>query len=256
MFIRTERSIKEFRYAYPIVFTIIVINLGLFLFTHIFNFDFGKKLWLLGVGCNYFIYEFNEYWRLITPIFLHANLMHVLFNSFSLVIFGPALEQMLGKNKFIIGYLLAGIAGNIGTYLVNPLSTTLHVGASGAIYGLFGLYIFMIFFRKHLIDPGNAQIVLTIVFIGLVMTFITPRINIYAHLFGFIGGFALGPPLLHGAEPFSIHRNRRPPISGTVTFDHQRWPRRRIPHKVKTNLLWIIIGTLVILGLLGRFFSF
>lgn len=252
LFIRTERSIKEFMYAYPIVSTLIIINIALWIFTHFLTFDFSRKLLFFGVGHNYSIYSSGEYWRLVTPIFLHADLMHTLFNSFSLVIFGPALEQMLGKNKFMIGYLLAGIAGNIGTYLVNPMSMTTHVGASGAIYGLFGFYIFMVLFRKHLIDPGNAQIVLTIFIIGLVLTFITPRININAHVFGFLGGLALAPVLLKGAKPFSIYRNRRPRDKGSIQFDPNRWRKRRIPRQLKINIMWIIIGTLVVLGILGR----
>lgn len=239
-------------YAYPIVSTLVIINIFLWIITDFLAFDFGRNLLLWGVGHNYSVYTQDEYWRLITPIFLHANLMHTLFNSFSLVIFGPALEQMLGKYKFLIGYLLAGIAGNIGTYLVNPISTTFHVGASGAIYGLFGLYIFMVLFRKHLIDPGNAQIVLTIFIIGLIMTFITPRININAHVFGFIGGFAMGPPLLKGAQPFSIYRNRRPQGRGKITIDPYRRRQQRIPRQVKINTMWIIIGILVVLGILGR----
>src|SRR5690625_4821599 len=180
--------------------------------------------------------------------------MHTLFNSFSLIIFGPALEQMLGKNKFIIGYLLAGIAGNLGTFFVNPMSMQFHVGASGAIYGLFGLYIFMVVYRKHLIDPGNAQIVVTIVVIGLVMTFINPGINISAHIFGFIGGFALGPLLLSHAQPFSVYRNKRPQDNRDIKFNPNRWNRRRIPRQVKINTMRIIIGVLIVLGILGRMF--
>src|SRR5690625_6453763 len=135
--------------------------------------------------------------------------MHTIFNSFALVLFGPALEQMLGKFKFVIAYLVTGIIGNVGTYLVDPMSTIVHIGASGAIYGIFGMYIFMVFFRKHLIDSGNAQIVTTIFVIGLVMTFIRPGINIFAHVFGFIGGIALGPLILNNVQPFSIYRNVR-----------------------------------------------
>lgn len=256
MFIRTERSVKEFLYAYPVVSILVIINVVLWLITGPLNLEIGNTILLWGIGQNYSIYTYGEYWRFITPIFLHANLMHALFNSFSLVLFGPALEQMIGKNKFIVGYLLAGIAGNIGTYLVDPISTTFHVGASGAIYGLFGIYIFMVFFRKHLIDQGNAQIVITIFVIGIIMTFINPAINKSAHVFGFIGGFAMGPPLLIGAQPFSIYRNRRPRTQSrrtrTVNPHHQR--RRLISRQTKINTMWIIIGILVILGIFGRLF--
>lgn len=259
LFIRTERSIKDFIYFYPIVSILIAINILLWFIVHFLPFDFGTYLYYMGAGHNFSVHEYGEYWRIITPIFLHGDLMHTLFNSFALVLFGPALEQMLGKFKFIIAYLVTGIIGNIGTYVVNPTSMTFHIGASGAIYGIFGLYIFMVLFRKHLIDSGNAQIVTTIFVIGLVMTFIRPGINIFAHIFGFIGGVAIGPLILNNVQPFSVYRNHRRTTtsSGGAQFDPNRWNKRkfpRIPAKIKKNLLWIIIGGLVILGLLGRLF--
>lgn len=256
MFIRTERSVKEFIQAYPIVTTLVIINFLLWIFVHVIPIEIkGLDLFQWGAGHNYLIHEHSEYWRLVTPIFLHGDLMHALFNSFSLVLFGPALEQMLGKPKFMITYLLTGLIGNIGTYAVNPMDIIPHIGASGAIYGLFGIYIFMVVFRKDLIDAGNAQIVTIIFFIGLVMTFMNPGINIYAHIFGFIGGFALGNLVLRGVRPFSIHRNtRKSSSSGSLQFDPNRWNKKRIPRKVKANILWIIIAILVLAGILGRFF--
>lgn len=259
MFIRTERSVKDFIYFYPIISILIAINILLWFIVDFLPFDFGQDLFFWGAGHNISVHVLGEYWRMITPIFLHGDLMHTLFNSFALVLFGPALEQILGKFKFIIAYLVTGIIGNVGTYLVDPMSTTVHIGASGAIYGIFGIYIFMVFFRKHLIDSGNAQIVTTIFVIGLVMTFVSPGINIFAHIFGFIGGIAIGPLILNNVQPFSVYRNRRRPTTtgSGVQFDPNRWNKRRfprIPAKIKKNLLWIIIGGLVILGLLGRFF--
>src|SRR5699024_2727145 len=159
-----------------------------FILWFLFFFPFGKQIFAWGIGHNFSIHVFDQYWRFITPIFLHMDLTHVVFNSFSLVLFAPALEKMLGKFKFIIIYLLAGIIGNICTYIINPLDITQHLGASGSIYGLFGIYIFMVVFRKDLIDQTSAQIVLIISAIGLVMTFINPGINVPAHIFGFLGG--------------------------------------------------------------------
>src|SRR5690625_6349013 len=111
---------------------------------------------------------------------------------------------MLGRYKFVIAYLVAGIIGNVGTYLVNPLSYIPHIGASGAVYGLFGIYIFMVLFRKQLIDSGSTQIILTIFFIGLVMTFFRLGINIYSHIFFFIGGFDVSSIVLLTLFLFSL----------------------------------------------------
>jgi membrane associated rhomboid family serine protease len=254
MFIRNERSIKEFIQYYPVVSILVMIHLALWLFIDFLQLPLGHALYNWGVGNNYLISE-GQYWRLITPILLHGGLMHALFNSFTLVLFGPALEQMLGKVKFIIGYFGAGLIGSIATFLIAPPNYS-HVGASGAIFGLFGIYIFMVLFRKHLIDQANTQIVLTIFVIGLVMTFLRPGINIYAHIFGFIGGFILAPLLLtKGVQGFSPWRNVRRSSTGDggIQFDPNRWKKRRLPPSLLKNIIWIILGILVLFGILARF---
>lgn len=254
MFLRTE-SFKGFIRFYPIVTFIIAIQLLLWLSLYIVP-SVGDLLYQLGIGHNYSIGQ-GEYWRLVTPIFLHNpnSMMHLLFNSFSLVIFGPALEQMLGKAKFIFTYLFTGICGNVFTFLMDPTAYIPHLGASGAIYGLFGLYLFMVLFRKHLIDRGNAQIVVTILVVGALMTFMRSNINIYGHLFGFIGGLALGPIVLNKVKPFSMVRNRRPVRNDSgVNFNPNRWNKRGLPiKKYMGPILWAFIGLLVLFGLIGRF---
>ncbi|MGJ9459411.1 rhomboid family intramembrane serine protease [Oceanobacillus sp. CF4.6] len=254
MFIRNERSIKEFMQYYPIVSTIVVINLFLWLIRNLLGLQIGWDIYQWGIGSNFLI-EMGEYWRLVTPIFLHADLMHVLFNSFSLVLFGPALEQMLGKYKFLLAYLGTGIIANIATYFLEPLSYV-HLGASGAVFGLFGIYAFMAFFRKNLIDHGSSQIVLTILGISLLMTFLRSNINVYAHLFGLIGGLAIAPLILSKVEPYSPWRNIRKSRyqeDDSIQFNPNRWNnKRRIPTALRKNIFWIILGVLVIFGLLSR----
>lgn len=253
MFIRTE-SFKEFTRSYPIVTVLVAINLFLWVIIDLFRLNIGMQAYQWGAGVNLLIGQ-GEYWRLITPIFLHAGLTHVLFNSFSLVLFGPPLEQMLGKTKFIFAYLFTGIAGNFFTFIINPDAYFSHVGASGAIYGFFGIYLFMVLNRKHLIDSANAKIVMTILIIGLIMTFIRPNINIYGHLFGLIGGFALAPLVLNKVKPFSVYRTKRQPRSGSIQFDPNRWNKNRVTgRKVTRTIVWVIIGGLVLLGLFGRLF--
>lgn len=257
MFIRTERSVKEFIQFYPVVSIIVIINLALWLFIDVLQLNFAMDFYKWGIGHNFAVYH-GEYWRLFTPIFLHAGFAHVAFNSFSLVLFAPALEQMLGKIRFIFAYLTTGIVGNLGTYIIDPTSNTFHLGASGAVYGIFGIYIYMVLFRKDLIDQVNSQIIKTIFVIGLLMTFITPNINIPAHIFGFIGGFALSPLLLINVRPFSMARNR--PIvresSQSVQFDPNRWNKKRfLTRKTKKNIFWAIFGLLVLLGIMSRLLS-
>ena len=81
---------------------------------------------------------------------MHSGFTHVLFNSFSLILFGPGLERILGKFKFIAIYLITGVSANIATLLIEPV-TYIHVGASGSIFGLFGMYISITLYRKHLL---------------------------------------------------------------------------------------------------------
>lgn len=252
MFIRTE-SFRDFLQFYPIVSFIAGVQIVLWLAGAIIP-PLGDIIYFYGVGWNYFILQ-GEYWRLITPIFLHAGIGHLIFNSFALILFAPALEQMLGKTKFIIAYFTAGIAANILTVIVQPDPMYTHVGASGAIFGLFGLYLFMIFFEKRLIDPQNAKLILIVAVIGLVMTFLRANINIAGHLFGFIAGFALGPLLLKNTQPFSPWRNKRKQKHDDIGFDPNRWNKKRYRLKPYIKpILFAILGILVIIGLLSSIF--
>lgn len=247
MFIRTERSLKDFIHFYPVVSTLVIIHLVLWVVIDLLHLPFGIRLFQWGAGNNLYIHE-GQYWRLFTSILLHSGLMHTVFNSFTLVLFGPALEQMLGKGKFLFAYFAAGFIGNLATFLINPTAFYSYVGASGAIFGLFGLYVYMVVFRKDLIDQASAQIILVIFVIGLIMTFLRPNINIYAHIFGFIGGFAVARIVLNNAAAFSTPQPRR-----RTGFNPNRWKRKRLlPNGTGPKVIWIIIIILAVLGLLGR----
>lgn len=188
MFVRTE-SFKEFIRYYPMISIIIAIHIILYLLSALPILPSG---WLMErfAGVNLYIVN-GEYWRMITPIFMHSGFAHVLFNSFSLVLFGPVLERLLGKGKFVLLYLTAGIAANLATLLIEPL-TYIHVGASGAIFGLFGFFAAIIVFRKDLLSQANKQLIITITVIAVIMTFMQSNINITAHLFGLLAGFLIG----------------------------------------------------------------
>ncbi|MCM3734002.1 rhomboid family intramembrane serine protease [Fictibacillus nanhaiensis] len=198
MFIRDE-SFQTFIRRYPIVTFLTAVHIIVFL---LINFTpFSTALYHLLVGSNYYIAA-GEYWRLFTPIITHESAGHLIFNSFSLILFGPALEQILGKARFIIGYVGAGLIANIATLLMLPLSYA-HIGASGSIFGLFGIYVYMLYNHRQYIDRANTQILLVVLAISLVSTFLNARINVLGHLFGLIGGAALAPIILS-----TLHRKK------------------------------------------------
>lgn len=186
MFIRRE-NFKQYITLYPVVSSIIAINLVVYVLTLIPV--LGNQLLYAGMSVNGLIAD-GEWWRIITSMFLHAGFMHVLFNMFSLFLFGPELEKIAGKMRFLTIYFLAGIFGVAATFVTQD-SYYASVGASGAIYGIFGAFGALIYFTRHLF-PQLRQVMLPLIVISLIMTFLTPNINIAAHLGGLITGFILG----------------------------------------------------------------
>ncbi|PIC86446.1 rhomboid family intramembrane serine protease [Sporosarcina sp. P20a] len=186
MFIRTE-NFSQYVRAYPVVTFLLALNIGIFIYTLIPG--IGDQLFLFGLGDNLLIAN-GEYWRLITPMFLHGGFMHLLFNMFSLFVFGPELEKIAGKARFITVYMLAGLFGDIATYFVQPVAYT-HVGASGAIFGVFGAFGALVYYTKHAF-PQLRQVILPIIVISVVMTFVGTNINVTAHIAGLITGFLIG----------------------------------------------------------------
>lgn len=248
MFIRNE-SFYSFRKNYPVITILVAIHLILFLWVNFFPFGNQVLFWMIGSNLQVM---FGEVWRLVTPIFLHRDLMHVVFNSFSLVIFGPAIERILGTVKFTAVYLLSGILANIATYFLGDI-TYLHLGASGAIFGLFGVLVYMIWARKDLIDRANSQLVITITIIALVMTFVNPGINILAHLFGFLAGMALAPLFTIGASPYQArHYNRHVHDSEEPSFNPNRWANQE-KKKQKKKIIWIVVAVIVVGLMILRF---
>lgn len=191
MFIRNEK-LNDYMRMYPVVTTLIILNIVLHLFKLIPG--IGPLMYLIGIGSNEMV-AYGEWWRLITPMFLHADFMHLLMNMFSLYIFGPDLEKLIGKMRFITLFLLSGIFANIATYFLEPLSY-IHVGASGAIFGIFGAFLALVYYTRDNI-PQLKQIILPIVGISVVLTFLGSNINQTAHIGGLIVGFLIGLSYFH-----------------------------------------------------------
>ncbi|GAA0425546.1 rhomboid family intramembrane serine protease [Leifsonia naganoensis] len=128
-----------------------------------------------------------EPWRMLTSVFAHASIIHILLNMYTLWIFGSILEPMLGRLRFLGLFLISGFAGSVGVLLLgNPLQPV--VGASGAIFGMFGAFFII---QRRL--GGNATQILVLVALNIGIGFL-PGLNIawQAHVGGLIGGVLVG----------------------------------------------------------------
>jgi membrane associated rhomboid family serine protease len=123
----------------------------------------------------------GEWWRLVTSGFIHAGLFHLAMNMLILWWFGTPLEQGLGRARFVALYTVSLLAGAAGALLLTPQSPT--VGASGAVFGLFGAAL--VLERQAGITRGPA---FTIIVLNLLLTFLIPGISIGGHLGGLAGG--------------------------------------------------------------------
>ncbi|NGZ75706.1 rhomboid family intramembrane serine protease [Saccharibacillus alkalitolerans] len=132
-------------------------------------------------------------WRYLTSIFLHGGFEHLLFNCFAILVFLPPLERLLGHIRYGVLYLASGMIANLismGAY--NRASEYfISVGASGAIYGGYGAFLYMALFQRAKMDKGSRQTVYILLVMGLIFSFITPNINIWAHFGGAVAGFFL-----------------------------------------------------------------
>jgi membrane associated rhomboid family serine protease len=120
-------------------------------------------------------------YRLLTAMFIHYGVLHLLLNMWALWILGRSLEAALGPLRFLALYLLAGLGGSVATYVFSP--GAIAAGASGAIFGLFAALLIIL---KRLRRDTSA--VLPVILINLVLTFTVPGISISGHLGGFVVG--------------------------------------------------------------------
>lgn len=146
---------------------------------------------LIKFGALYppFVAEFNEYYRLVTSVFMHIGITHLLFNGYALYVFGTQIERLMGHRKYLGFFLLTGIGGNLATYFFNFVSVS--AGASGSLFGLLGAFFYLIIHHKDMVTKEGKKNILTLLGINLLITIAVPNISVTAHFGGFIMGYLL-----------------------------------------------------------------
>jgi membrane associated rhomboid family serine protease len=124
----------------------------------------------------------GDWWRLITSAFLHANLIHIAFNMYFLWFVGSAVEQALGRGRFILIYVVSALAGSAGALVWTPTQPT--VGASGALFGLLGAAL-ILERQRNFVLGGSAM---ALIVINLILSFSLSNISVGGHIGGLIGG--------------------------------------------------------------------
>ncbi|HWQ34459.1 MAG TPA: rhomboid family intramembrane serine protease [Blastocatellia bacterium] len=203
-----EHFISAFlRRATPVTYAIFGFNVVIFLLMNfasvyplklqlIFGAD-PETLKAFGAKTNDLITK-GDYFRLVTPIFIHIGLLHLLTNSYALWIVGPQVEKLYGSARFALLYLGSGIGGALGSYL-NPLSsrtsTVPGAGASGALFGLFGvLAVFGFKYRAELPEVFRRAFgagVLPVILLNLLIGYSIQFIDNAAHIGGLLTGAVL-----------------------------------------------------------------
>jgi membrane associated rhomboid family serine protease len=152
----------------------------------------AAELQRMGALVPYDVLVGHQYWRMVTVMFLHLDLLHIAFNMWALWIIGQYVEAVLGHVKFLVLYFIAGLAGSVLIVFATP-ALALTVGASGAIFGVFGALAIYAFINRNR-DYASRAILGNIVFlliINLLFTFGVGGISWQGHIGGLIGGTAL-----------------------------------------------------------------
>lgn len=179
-----RRIEKVFSSKIPyITYIIILINVILYVLGTLT----GKQFELISLfGVSGDLVRGGAYYRLLTSMFLHGSIFHLFFNCYALYIIGSQLEGFLGKIKYLVVYLLSGIAGALFSCAFNHGG--LSIGASGAIFGLMGALVYFGYhYRVYLGNVVKTQIIPLIVF-NLALGFMVSGIDNFAHIGGLIGG--------------------------------------------------------------------
>ncbi len=185
---RAEKNDRQLLNQAKPLFTYVFLGLQVFVFM-LLEMSGGSTnpLVLLTFGAKYnpLILE-GEWWRLITPVFLHIGFLHLFMNSLALYYLGIAVERIYGRLRFLFIYLFSGFFGALASFIFSP---HLSAGASGAIFGLFGALLFFGTEHRQTFFRTMGMNIIILIVINIVFSLVVPSIDMAGHFGGLIGGF-------------------------------------------------------------------
>ncbi|MGX5689429.1 rhomboid family intramembrane serine protease [Arcticibacter tournemirensis] len=180
-----------------VILNVVVFLVMVFKFESFISFQ-GRDL--LNAGANFRPkVEDGEWWRLFTCLFLHGGVMHLLFNMYGLLFAGVFLEPMLGRVRFLLFYLLAGLVSSLSS--IWWYEAIVSVGASGAIFGLYGIFLTLLSTNLFPKDFRKAMLLNTGIYVGLNLIMgMAGGIDNAAHIGGLLSGALIGLLLYPGLK--------------------------------------------------------
>lgn len=177
---------------------LIIINVILFLIPDFFGFIIdGGALFEKGTVIPLLVAEGGEYYRLFTSMFLHFDIRHLLNNMLVLFVLGERLENYLGHVRYLLFYILCGIGANLISlqfYLKSGELFTMSAGASGAIFGVIGGLIWVVYRNRGQVGDINSRQLVLMAALSLYLGFSSTGVNNAAHVGGLATGILLGIP--------------------------------------------------------------
>jgi membrane associated rhomboid family serine protease len=171
---------------------IIAVNVAVFVIDAVLRASGGSPSLLAAGAMIPVLVAQGEWYRLVTAMFLHIGLFHLLLNCFAIYVFGGLVEQALGSARFLTIYLVTGFAGSAASFAFGDPARAA-AGASGAVFGLLGAWLVFNFRRRSLmLGRANVQWALMLIGINLVFGLVIPRIDWLAHAGGLVAGVAAG----------------------------------------------------------------
>lgn len=190
----------------PVVTTILIaLNIIMFLLS-VFDYSF-----VINTFANYYLNVKNgEIYRLITAAFVHANVLHIFFNMYALYALGPQIEKFYGRKRYLLIYLGSALLGSL---LSVVLTNNVSVGASGAIFGLFGAMLYFGYKYRATLDGFLRSGIIPVIVINLLLGFMIPGIDVYGHIGGLLGGLVL-------SYAFGVvnKENKKDKINGLIIY--------------------------------------
>lgn len=181
----------------PAVLVFLILNVAAFLAEIFLGGPTNPRtLHLLGwLDTDYVLYA-HQYWRLLTALFLHYGVLHLIVNMFALLMLGPPLERQIGSPFFAIYYILSGLGSSLTVVLLAKWRAGFAVqlvGASGCVMGIVGVWAGFLLRNRHtFLAVQRLRSILMIVVLQVIFDLVTPRVSMSAHLGGLITGLLLG----------------------------------------------------------------